>query len=135
LLCPWGDDCAGQVSVDFVDFQGGVDGEIGIANGGAGRGGRMARGGSESDAGTFDCVGIAVAFGAGHGKRVGGDEFAERSALAVGGDVEAFGLGDLQEVASNAGQADGLRCSRTFIRGRHFLQRELIDGKEKGGTD
>src|SRR5260370_12406766 len=121
--------------LDFVDLHGGIDGEIGVANGGAGGSGQMARSGSETSAGTFDCVGIAVALGAGHGKRVGGDEFAERSAIAVGGDVGAFGLGDLQEVASNARQADGLRRSGTFIRGRHSLQRELIDGKEEGGTD
>jgi hypothetical protein len=95
----------------------------------------MARSGSESDAGTLDCVGIAVALGAGHGKRVGGDEFAERSALAVGGDVEAFGLGDLQEIGSNTSQADGLRRSRTVIRGGHPLQGEFIDYKEKGCTD
>src|SRR5260370_24353220 len=95
----------------------------------------MARSGSETIAGTFDCVGIAVALGAGHGKRVGGDEFAERSAFAVGGDVGAFGLGDLQEVAANARQTDGLRSSRTFIRGRHSLQNEIIDGEAKGGSD
>src|SRR5260370_33358202 len=121
--------------LDFVDLHGGIDGEIGVANGGAGGSGQMARSGSETSAGTFDCVGIAVALGAGHGKRVGGDEFAERSAFAVGGDVRAFGLGDLQEVAANARQTDGLRSSGTFIRGRHSLQREMIDGEEKGGTD
>src|SRR5712692_1350313 len=89
-------------SVDFVNLHGGVDSEIGIANGGAGRSGQVARSGSETDAGAFDRVGIAVALGAGHGKRIGGDEFVKRSAMAVGGDVAAFSLGDLQEVASNA---------------------------------
>ena len=121
--------------LDFVDLHGGIDGEIGIANGGAGGCGQMARSDSETGARTFDRVGIAVALGTGHGKRIGGDEFAQRSAFAVGGDVGAFGLGDLQEVASNAGQADGLCRSGTFIRGWHSLQRELIDGEEKGGTD
>ena len=124
-----------QASVDFVNFQGGVDCKVGIAKGGAGRGGRMARGGRETGARTLDCVGIAVAFGVGDGKGVGGDEFVERSALAVGGDVDAFGLGDLQEIGSNTGQADGLRRSRTVIRGGHPLQREFIDYKEKGCTD
>src|SRR5258708_2375842 len=37
----------------------------------------------------------------------------ERDAMAVRGHVAAFRLGDLQEVASNAGQADGLRRSGT----------------------
>ncbi len=95
----------------------------------------MTRGGRETGARTFNGIGIAVAFGAGDGKGAGGDEFVERSALAVGGDVDAFGLGDLQEIGSNTGQADGLRRSRTVIRGGHPLQREFIDYKEKGCTD
>src|SRR5260370_36729597 len=122
-------------SVDFVDLHGGVDGEVGIANGGAGRRGQVARCGGEFTAGTFDRVGIAVAFGAGHGKRIGGDELVERSAMAGLGDVAAVRLGDLQEVASNARQADGLRWSGTFIRCRHSLQIEVIDDKEKSSTN
>ncbi len=55
--------------------------------------------------------------------------------MAVGGDVAVFCVGDLQEVHSNAGQADGLRGSGTFIRGWHPLQVEVIDSKEKGRTD
>src|ERR1700741_94787 len=55
--------------------------------------------------------------------------------MAIGGDVAAFRLSDLQEIASNARQADGLRRSRTFIRGRHSIQIEVIYDKEKGGTD
>src|SRR5712664_1691195 len=122
-------------SVDFVDLHGGVDGEIGIANGGAGRRRQVARRGGEFTAGTFHGVGITVALGAGHGKRIGGDEFVERSAMAVRGDVAAFRLGDLQEIASNARQADGLRWSGTFIRCRHSLQIEVIHDKEKGCTN
>src|SRR6266481_8866460 len=124
-----------HASVDFVDLHGGVDGEIGIANGGAGRCGQMPRRSGEITTGTFERVGITVALGARHGKRIGGDEFVERSAMAVGGDVAAFRLRDLEEVASNARQADGLRRSRTFIRDRHSLQIEVIYDKEKGGTD
>ncbi len=127
--------CPAEVSLDFVDIHGGVDGEIGIANGGAGRRRQMPRRGGEFTAGTFERVGITVALGARHGKRIGGDEFVERSAMAVGGDVAAFRLRDLEEVASNARQADGLRRSRTFIRDRHSLQIEVIYDKEKGGTD
>ena len=121
-------------SVNFVDLHGGVDGEIGIANGRAGRCGRMMRSGREFAAETFDGVGVAVAVGAGHGERVGGDEFVERSAMAVDGDVGAFRLGDLQEVASNADQADGLRGRRALVSRRHFLQKDLVNDKEKGGT-
>ena len=55
--------------------------------------------------------------------------------MAVRGDVAAFRLCDLEEIASNARQADGLRRSRTFIRDRHSLQIKVIYDKEKGGTD
>src|SRR5260370_7693875 len=103
-------------SVDFVDLHGGVDGEVGIANGGAGRRGQVARCGGEFTAGTFDRVGIAVAFGAGHGKRIGGDEFVERSAMAVRGDVPPFRLGHLPDVSSNPPPADSLHSTATLIR-------------------
>src|SRR2546423_610082 len=91
--------------------------------------------GAEFTARALQRVGITVALGARHGKRMGGDEFVERGAMAVRGNVAAFRHGDLQEVASNAGQADGLRRSGTFVRGRHFLQIEVIHDKEKRGTD
>ncbi len=127
--------CPIELSLDFLEFQRGVDGEIGIADWGAGRGGAMARRSGETIAGTLDFIGIAVAFGAGHGNRLGGNEFAERSALAVDGDVAVFRIGNLQKVHANASQADGLRGSSTFIRGRHLLQIEMIHDKEKSGTD
>src|SRR6266567_5913452 len=104
-----------RLSVDFVEFEGGVDGEVGIANGGA-RGCRpMARRSREIASRTVHCVGIAVALGAGNGNRLGGDELVERSAMAVGGDVAVFRIGNLQEVHSNARQADGLRGSGALI--------------------
>ena len=111
-----------EASLDFVDQHGGVDGKIGIADQRAGRSGQMPRRGGEITAGTFDRVGITVALRAGHGKSIGGNEFVERSAMAVGGEVAAFRLGNLQEVASNSRQADSLGWSRSAIRGRHFLQ-------------
>jgi len=67
-----------HASVDFVDLHGGVDGEIGIANGGAGPVRAMPRRSGEITTGTFERVGITVALGARHGKRIGGDEFVER---------------------------------------------------------
>lgn len=54
--------------------------------------------------------------------------------MTVSGDIAAFGLGDLQEVASNAGQADGLGWSSAAVRGGHALQIEVIDNEEKGST-
>src|SRR5690348_15759576 len=121
-------------SVDFVDLHGGVDSEIGIANGRAGRCGRMVRSGREFAAETFDGVGVAVALGAGHGKRTGGHELVERSAMTVDGDVGAFRLGDLQEVATNADQGDGLCGRRALVSRRHFLQKEVVNDEEKGST-
>ena len=55
--------------------------------------------------------------------------------MAVGGEVGAFRLGDLQEVASNADQSDGLRGRRALVGRRHSLQREVINGEKKGGTN
>src|SRR5258708_1713696 len=122
-------------SLDIVNLHGGIDGEIGIANGGAGGCGQMTSRGGKFTTGTFHSVGIAVAFGTGHGKRMGRNEFVERSAMAIHGNVAALRLGNLQEVGSNARQADGLRRSRTFVRRRQSVQREVIDDKEKGRTD
>jgi hypothetical protein len=122
-------------SLDFVDLHGGVEGEIGIANGGASRRGQMARRSSEFTAGAFNGVGIPITLGASHGNGIGRNKLVERSAMAVSGDVAAFRLGDLQEVASNAGEADGLRWSRTVIRGRHALHIEVIYDKKEGGSD
>jgi len=55
--------------------------------------------------------------------------------MAVGGDVGAFRLGDLQEVASNADQSDGLCGCRALVGRRHSLQKEVVDHEEKGGTN
>jgi hypothetical protein len=121
--------------LDFVDVHGGIYGEVGIADGGAGRGGGVVGRDCEIAAGTFDGVGVAVALGAGHVEIVGRDELTERSAIAIRSDVATFGLGDLEEVAANADQADGLRWSRAAIRGWHLLQVDAIDDKEKSGRN
>ena len=55
--------------------------------------------------------------------------------MAVGGDVAVFRVGNLEKVHSNARQADGLRGSRTAIRGRHTLKIEVIHDEDEGGTD
>ena len=118
-----------------MDVHGGVDGEVGVADGGAGGSGGMARGGGEIAAGTFDGVGVAVALSAAHVEIVGGNELVERSAVAVRSDVSAFGLGDLQQVAANTNETDGLRGGRAAISGRHLLQIDAIDDKEKSRCD
>src|SRR6266446_4489503 len=46
--------------------------------------------------------------------------------MAVGGDVAVFCVGNLQEIGSDARQADGLRWSSTDVRGRHSLKIEVI---------
>ena len=96
-------------SLDFFEFQGGVDGEIRIADRGAGRSGSMACASRETISGAFDFIGIAVAPGACHGNGLSGNEFAERNALAVDGDVAVLRIGNLQKIHPNASQADGLR--------------------------
>src|SRR5260370_38208387 len=95
----------------------------------------MARLSSEIIAGTFDLIGIAVAFGVGHGNRFGGDEFAERGAMAVGGDEAGFPIGNLQEVHANARQAEGLRRSGPPIVLRLPLQLQVIHAKKTWATD
>src|SRR4029077_3140123 len=74
--------CA-KSSVDFADLHVGVNGQVGIANRGAGGRRRVARGGGNPAARAFDGVEIAVASGARRRKRIGRDEFVERSAIAV----------------------------------------------------
>ena len=55
--------------------------------------------------------------------------------MAVGGDVAVFRVGNLQEIGSNARQADGLGGSRAAVRGRHTLKIEVIHHEDKGDTD
>jgi Stage II sporulation protein E (SpoIIE) len=95
----------------------------------------MARRRRETIAGTLDFVRIAVAFGAGQGNRLGGNEFVERNALAVNGDVTVFRISNLQKVHSNARQTYGLCGGRAFVRGRQPQQTEVIHHKKKGGTN
>jgi len=55
--------------------------------------------------------------------------------MAVGGDVAVFCVGNLQEIGSDARQADGLRWSSTDVRGRHSLKIEVIHHEDKSDTD
>src|SRR5260370_40668962 len=62
-------------SLDIVNLHGGIDGVIGIANGGAGGGGQMASRRGKCNHGTVHTVGITGAVRSGAGKRKGRNEF------------------------------------------------------------
>ena len=126
--------------LDFGDLHGLVDGEGGVADGGVGRGGGVASDSFEVAGGAaLERVGVAVAFGPGHVDGVGGDEFVEIGTMIVECEEAAFGLRDLQEVAADAGEADGLRWGGASIGGWHFLERVFVDDEgyackdEEGG--
>jgi len=83
-------------------------------------------------AAALDFVGIAVAARAGHGERAGRDQFVDVLAMAVEGDAVALGLGDVQKMATNGGQADGLRGGSAGIGDRHFLCGEVKNAEGQG---
>jgi len=118
------------VLLEFADLHGLVDGEGGVANGEAGWGWGVAGGDGNVGTCAVDRVGVAVALGAGHGERAGGDEFGERGALTVERDVATFGVGDREEVATDAGEADGLRASSAKIGGGEFFERKGVEAEE-----
>src|SRR6202040_4096307 len=94
-------------------------------------GSRVVAGGcGEIGARALERVEVAVALGALHRERFRGDELVDRTgAVIVQGGEAALGLGDLQEVAANAGEADGLGGSRSRVGGGHLFQRILIDAE------
>src|ERR1700674_2233390 len=53
--------------------------------------------------------------------------------MTVRGDVAALCLSDLEKVAADAGEADRLGGSRTFVRRWHLLQGKVINAKKKSG--
>ena len=121
--------------IDFVNLHGLINGEDGIADGRIGRGGSVMSGGGKVTAGAFNGVGIAVALGAGHGQGIGGDEFIESGALAIEGDVRTLGLGNLQKVAANSSQADGLGGGGAFIGDGHLFDGIKIDATGNGSNN
>ena len=76
-----------------------------------------------------DFVGVAFALGAGHGEGAIRNEFANFGAMAVMGHVATLGLGDFEEVASNAGEIDGLSGRGAGVGDGHFLRREIEDAQ------
>jgi hypothetical protein len=52
--------------------------------------------------------------------------------MAVLRDVAPLRLGNLQKIAADASETDGLRRGRAFIGHRHLLEIVVIDAKQKG---
>src|SRR5262249_11407888 len=92
---------------------------------------RMASGDGEIGVrtGASDRVCVALALGALHVERAGGDQIIHRGTVRIHGRIGALSLSDLQEVHANAGEVDGLRGSGTFVGGWHFLEGVLINAE------
>ena len=79
-----------------------------------------------------DFVGVAVALGARQIHSAGGGEFVERTAMARGSLVGALGVGNLQQVHANAGEADGLSRRGTGIAHGHPFEIDKVDATGNG---
>ena len=66
-------------------------------------------------------VSVAVPLLAAHGDGTRRNQLIEGDTFAVQGDVSTFRLGDLQQVAANTGEADGLSRRRSFIGRGHLF--------------
>jgi len=118
---------------ELADLHGLVDGQGGVTDLRAGGGWGVAGGDGEVWAGALDRVEVAIAFRAGHGERAGGDEVADRSALAIESHVAAFGVGDGKEVAADAGEADGLCRGGAGIGDGELFERKGVEAEENSG--
>ena len=119
--------------LNFADLHVLVDGKDGIADGGVRRcGSVMSDDGKVGPVTAFDFVRVAVALGASeiHGAR--GSKVAEGRAMAVGSDVSALCLRDLQQVHAYAGETNGLSRSGASVRGGHLFKIEKIDSAGDG---
>jgi hypothetical protein len=90
---------------------------------------------SEIAARTFDRVRVTVALVAEHRQGIGGGQVVQRSAVPVRRDVPPFRLRDLQKVAADARQADGLGRRRSLVRRGHLLQIKMINTEENRGRN
>lgn len=81
----------------------------------------------------LDFVGVAIAAGFGDDEAAGRGQVVERSAIAVEGDVAAFGLGDLEEVHAHAGETDGLGGGGALIGDGHLPEVILVHAEKDGG--
>ena len=82
-----------------------------------------------------DFVRVATAFGAREIYGTGRREFVEGDAMAVRNDIGTLSLGNLVEIHSNAGKADGLGWGGARIRGGQLLDVKEIDAPNDGGGD
>src|ERR1700731_3785837 len=124
----------GRWLLEFADFHGLIDGVIGIADGRAGWRVRVACGDGKIAAGTIDGVGVTVALGARHAHGTGRDELLEGGTAAIDSDAVALGFGDLQEVHTHTGKADGLRWGSALGDRGHALEVQHVDADYKGGS-
>ena len=85
--------------------------------------------------GAADFVRVATAFGARKVYGAGRREFVEGDAMAVRNDIGTLSLGELVEIHSNAGKADGLGWSSAGIGGGQLLDVKEIDATHDGGGD
>lgn len=93
----------------------------------------MVRGCSEIIAGAFDGVGVTVPLGSRHAHRARRQQFVHRHAMPVDADAVPLSLGDLQQVHTHAGNADGLRRDGAFGRRGDLLQINQIDTHQEAG--
>ena len=82
-----------------------------------------------------DFVRVATAFGAREICGTGRREFVEGGAMADRNDIGTLSLGDLVEIHSNVGKADGLGWSSAGIGGGQLLDVKEIDATHDGGSD
>jgi hypothetical protein len=101
-------------SVGF-DFHIGVNAKRGIADGRAWWGVRMPSDDFEIASGAGDFVGVAVAAGLGQSKRAGRNQLIDGAAVTIECQTVALRGGNLQQIAADTNEADGLGGCSAFI--------------------
>lgn len=86
----------------------------------------------EIGAGAIYLIRVTVAAGPAHGHGAGGNEFVQGRAFPVQSDVGPFRLSDLQKIATNSGETNGLRRRSPGVRRGHFFQVDLVHPEKDG---
>jgi len=86
----------------------------------------------EVGAGAIHLVRVTVAAGPAHGHGARGNEFVQSRAFSIQSHVGPFRLSDLQKIATNPGETNGLRGRRSGIRCGHFFQVDLVHPEKDG---
>lgn len=122
--------------LDFLNLHRRVQGEFGVADGGARGAGWMFRDHLEIlSAGAGDGVGVTIApFGI-YGESAGGDQVVQRGALLVQSDVAAFGLANAKEIIAHAGEANGLRGCSARIGAGHLLEIKVANAQQNASDN